>query len=309
MHRSHLLLPHFTRLADGRVVQRSRPDRAALAAATAEATQPSSDPLLVSLANEALAAPGGGAVIASLAGARTTIDPPAGGGCAILGLKCAAGTAAVASAVPCATVWADGGTRHGVLAWSVNRWGESLAIFRGPPDEGVATLSALTGTLLDLALCALGRGTPPCPSPTVWFPDGVFLHRLAKLFDRHNEVCPRRRLSWDSLSLLYPLNVSGEPLSPCVVRHLRRAFHQRNTWTSLRRGVVTQPASAPAILPGLTSEVAAWLDDGSFARWVLNRLSDPPSTLEWLCERVDAGLADELSLALGEVHSAGGEQP
>ena len=113
---------------------------------------------------------------------------------------------------------------------------------------------------------------------------------------------PGAQLSWDGLSRLYPLNGSAEPLAPGMTLHLRQDFHERNTWSSLRLRVVDQPAAAPAILPGLTPDVAEWLDDGSFARWVLSRVSDPPSTLDWLCRRLDRGLASDLHLALGEVH-------
>ena len=141
------------------------------------------------------------------------------------------------------------------------------------------------------------RASPPrCGSP-----DGVFLQRVSRLLDKRGGLCSRRRLTWDSVSLLYPLNVVGKPLSACVVRHLRQDFHERNTWSSLRRGVVEQPVAAPAILPGLTPAVAGWLDDGSFARWVLSRVSDAPSTLEWLCGRVHDSLAHDLSVALGDV--------
>ena len=306
MHRNHPLLPCFARLDDGRVVERKQTNRAALLAGSARAHRPSGDPLLVDLATGALAAPAGSIVMAAATGARTTIDPHSGGGLAMVGLRCPPDTAAVASAVPCATVWADGEARSGVLAWSVNRRGESLAMFREQLSESVEILSALAGPLLDVALRALGRDTPPCPSPTVWFPDGVFLHRLARLLDRRGGMFPRHPFSWEDLSRLYPLNCSGEPLPSSVTRYLRQDFHERNTWTSLRLRVVDQPDSAPAVMPGLTPDIAAWLDDGSFARWVLGGLTDAPSALEWLCERVDAGLADDLSLALGEVHGPAG---
>ena len=219
----------------------------------------------------------------------------------MIGLRCPPDTAAVAAAVQCQTRSPDGCRRGGVLAWSVDRRAASLALFREETSGNVELLSAVAGTLLDSALRALGLGTPPCPSPPVWFPDGVFLQRLARLLDRPS---PRLRHSpsWESLSVLYPLNGGGEPLSPCLTRGLRQHFHESNTWTSLRQDVAGLPDSAPAILPGLTPEIAHWLDDGSFARWVLSRVSDVPSTLAWLCADVEQNLAHDLSLALGEVH-------
>ena len=101
--------------------------------------------------------------------------------------------------------------------------------------------------------------------------------------------------------MLYPLSDTGEPLSPRLTRRLRQHFQAVNTWSSLRGGVAGLPPAAPAILPGLTPQVAGWLDDGAFARWVLSRVSDVPSTLEWLCSHLDQGLANQLSIALGDV--------
>ena len=299
MHTSHRLLPYFSRLDDGLVVERNHPAGATLAAGSAQACTTHQDPLLLDLASHALDLPAGGAVMAAATGATTTVDPPSSGVMAMIGLRCPPETVAVAAAARCETLWPDGRRRRGVLAWSLDRRRNSSALFREQPGHGAETLDAVAGTLLDAGLRALGQATPPCPSPAVWFPDGVFLHRLSRLLDRRGGICTRRPLGWGGLSRLYPLNVSAEPLTPGMTLRLRQGFHERNTWSSLRLGVVGQPADAPAILPGLTPDIAEWLDDGSFARWVLSRVPDPPSTLDWLCGRVDRGLASDLRLALG----------
>ena len=310
MHRNPRLLPFFSTLDDGRVVERGRgPGPGALVAGSTQTHPTTRDALLLDLASAALDTRPGGAVMAGDRGERTAIDPPPGGGVAMIGLRCPQGSTAVAASVQCETLWPDGDRRDGILAWSVDRQGGSLALFRAQPLGNTETLTAVAGTLLDAALRALGLHTPPCPSPTVWFPDGVFLARLARLLDRRGGLCARRGLSWESLSMLYPLNDTGKPLSPCLTRHLRQHFRERNTWSSLRRGVETLPASAPEILPGLTPEVAGWLDDGSFARWVLSRVSHAPSALEWLCARTGEDLAHHLSLALGRVHGPTGTAP
>ena len=301
MHPDHRILPYSTRLEDGRSAERAHPGSAAWMAGSALPSRAGTDPLLLDLALFALGLPDGGAVLATATGAKAPIDPPSGGGLAIIGLRCPPGTVAVAASTRCETLWTDGCRRSGALAWSVDRRGGSSALFCAHGADDVQSLSAVAGTLLDGGLRALGQSTPPCSSPTVWFPDGVFLHRVSRLLDRRGGLCTRRPLSWDSVSLLYPLNVSGRSLSSRATRHLRHDFHERNTWSSLRHGVVALPASAPAILPGLTPAVAGWLDDGSFARWVLSRVSDPPSTLEWLRGRVHGCLADDLSVALGDV--------
>ena len=164
----------------------------------------------------------------------------------------------MASSVQCQTLWTGGRRQSGVLAWSVDGHGGSLALFRDEAVGGAETLSAVAGTLLDAALRALGLPTRPCLSPTVWFPDGVFLHRVAQLLQRRGGACTRRRLGWESLSVLYPLNDTGEPLSWSLTRWLRQRFHTQNTWSSLRRGVVGLPAAAPAILPG-PDPAGCWL--------------------------------------------------
>ena len=295
-------LPHSSRHGDSPVSGHKHRRSPALATGTARATEPAHrDGQLFDLASDALAGPAGVILIAESNGAVTALDPPRGDGLAIIGLMCPPGTVAVATSAPCETRWPDGAGRSGVVAWSASRHGASLALFREHSTGGVEVLSAVAGTLLDAALRALGRRTPPCPVPAVHFPDGVFLRRVEGLLARRGGLCTRRRLGWDQLSVLHPLNGTGEPLSSCLLHSLRQGFHTRHTWSSLREGVVGLPASAPAILPGLTPEVAGWLDDASFARWVLSRVSDVPSSLEHLIGCVDEDLAHELSVALSPV--------
>lgn len=309
MHSNHRLLPFFTRLDDGRVVERERAPSMALLAGSAQAHPTGRDPLLLDLASQALDRSPGSAVVAGPGGATTTLEAPPGSGLALIGLRCPAATAAVACSVQCQTLWPDDHRRPGVLAWSVDRDGGSLALFRDEASSGAQTLSAVAGTLLDAALRALGQPTPPCLAPTVWFPDGVFLHRVSAMLARRGGPCDRRRVSWASLSALYPLNVTGAPTEPWLTRRLRQRFQASNTWSSLRRGAAGQPAGAPAILPGLTPPVAGWLDDSAFARWVLSRVSDAPSGLEWLCRSLSGPVVDHLALALGDVHDPCPESP
>ena len=306
MYPDHRILPYFSRLDEGCLVEPGHPGGAAWVPGCSRAERTGRDPLLLDLASHALRGPDGGAVLAKNTGARVPVDPPAGGGLALVGLRCPPETLAVAATSWCETLSPDGRRRSGALAWSVDRQGSSLAMFREQGAADVEMLSTVAGTLLDCGLRALGQPAPPCSSPAVWFPDGVFLQRVSRRLDKRGGSCTRRPLTWDRISLLYPLNVVDRPLSASVTRHLRQDFHARNTWSSLRRGVVEQPASAPAILPGLTPAVAGWLDDGSFARWVLSRVSDTPSTLERLCGRVDDSLAHDLSVALGDVSGPAG---
>jgi len=309
VHCQHRLLPFFSRLDDGCVVERERSLGAARMAGSAPTHPGGADPRLLELASQALDRPPGSAVVADSAGATITIEAPPGNGLALIGLRCPPATAAVASSVRCQTLWPDDERRPGVLAWSADRDGGSLALFRDEASSSAQSLSAVAGTLLDAALRSLGEATPQCLSPTVWFPDGVFIHRVSAMLARRGGPCDRRRLSWDSLSLLYPLNGTGEPTAPSFTRRLRHRFQASNTWSSLRHGAAELPAEAPAILPGLTPPVARWLDDGAFARWVLSRVPDAASALEWLCHSVSETVADHLALALGDVHDSSTESP
>lgn len=304
MHSNHRLLPFFTRLDDGRYVERERAPGEALLAGSSLAHPTGADPLLLDLASQALARSPGSAVVARPGGATTTLEAPPAGGLALIGLRCPAAAAAVACSVQCQTMRPDGHRRAGVLAWSVDRDGGSLALFHDEASSRAQALSAVAGTLLDAALRALGQPTPPCLAPTVWFPDGVFVHRVSAMLARRGGPCDRRRVSWDSLSVLYPLNVTGASTEPRLTRRLRQRFQASNTWASLRRDAAGLPAGAPAILPGLTPPVAGWLDDGAFARWVLSRVPDAPSGLGWLCRSLGGPVAGSLALALGDVHSS-----
>ena len=276
------------------------------ATGTARAAEPGRlDRLLLGLASDALRKPVGTILAARADHTATAHEPSSDDGLGIIGFVCPPGTIAVATSAPCETRWPDGTGRSGAVAWSASGQGGSLALFREHSTGGVEALSSVAGTLLDAALRALGRPTPPCPVPAVHFPDGVFLHQAQRLLTRRDGLCTRRRPGWDQLSLLHPLNGSGRPVSARLLFGLRQAFHVQHTWSSLREEFVSQPACEPEILPGLTPQVAGWLDDASFARWVLSRVSDVADGLDRLTGWVDQDVAHELRVALGPVHSTG----
>ena len=305
---AHLPLPysrHSRRRTHRPGAGRRHPTDPALATGTARAAEPERrDRLLLDLASDALDQPVGTILVAGADHAATALEPPSGEALGIIGFVCPPGTAAVATSAPCETRWPDGTGRSGVVAWSASRQGDSLALFREHSTGGVEALSSVAGTLLDAALRALGRPTPPCPVPAVHFPDGVFVRQAERLLTRRDGLCTRRRPGWDQLSLLHPLNGSGRPVSTRLLHGLRQAFHVRHTWSSLREEFVGQPASEPEILPGLTPQVAGWLDDASFARWVLSRISDVADGLERLTGQVDQDTAHALRVALGPLHGA-----
>ena len=84
---------------------------------------------------------------------------------------------------------------------------------------------------------------------------------------------PCERLGWGEMAALHPL-AQGGSLTPAELLERRTAFDRAHTWSSLRRSASLQGSDEPMVAPGLTPAVAAWLDDGTFARWVLAGLGD-----------------------------------
>ena len=76
MHPDHQILPYYSRLDDGRVVERKHPDGAAWVAGSAQANRTGRDPLLLDLASRALHLPDGGAVLATEHGSESTRSIP-----------------------------------------------------------------------------------------------------------------------------------------------------------------------------------------------------------------------------------------
>lgn len=146
---------------------------------------------------------------------------------------------------------------------SLLRQGDALADLPGPAS----------GTIPDLCRRVLGLATEPAPRSTAalwtlgWF-DAV----LAAWGD------PQQRAglgsSWARIAALHPAvdpDLERVPTPEQLVR-LARAHAAAWPWRRLR----TAPSGVR--LPGsaLPADVAAWMDDGFFARWTLGGL--PPAT-------------------------------
>jgi hypothetical protein len=138
------------------------------------------------------------------------------------------------------------------------------------PPEVLETRTA-EGDVADCLRRALGLPTAPPPHPPlVWWAvdwlDAVLDH-----------VCrdPRRRWSWAAISRLHPLSGPLPPDSPSALVARVREAAEGLDWSALRLAAATDlpPGSGPR--HPVAPEVAAWMDDGMFARWLLGSRPDP----------------------------------
>jgi hypothetical protein len=134
-----------------------------------------------------------------------------------------------------------------------------------PPSEG---------RLLDCLRRCFGLPTMPAPaSPAVlqasaWLADVLEAGRQSG-----------RALTWSEVSRLHPLArlVAGEAGADCseLLPVLTRVAGAAWSWADLRHQVQDFDGLGGLIDP----ELAAWMDDGMFARWVLSALPSPDDVL------------------------------
>jgi hypothetical protein len=126
-------------------------------------------------------------------------------------------------------------------------------------EDGTVLDDPGEGVVLDALRRALGLPTPPPPLPLAAFLDDLWLRELAS---------SPRRLSWTEAAALRPAPVG--------------------TWSVLRA----------CGWPGVDVDLAAWMDDGMFARWVAGTVPPRTELLEELAVRQTAAVARRVRLAL-----------
>lgn len=144
------------------------------------------------------------------------------------------------------------GDRRARVVTLVARTGEQHAV--ASFDDGTVVDEPAAGSVTDALRRCLGLPTPPPPCSTA---DLFASHWLASV------LAAGRRLTWKEVASLRP-----GPVFDVV------------DWADLRRTVA---AGSPAP-PGVSADVAAWMDDGMFARWVM--AGHPP--VDWLLDQLEA---------------------
>ena len=189
---------------------------------------------------------------------------------------CAIGTAATGTArhldAPAATVRVrtvhlvgrDGG-------WA-SRWAPlDLGADAGGADAGVADEPGRpVGRIDDACRRALGLPTPPPPGGTglLWA-----LRWLDDVIDDATTRCRRRRtVGWADVAALHPAvaalcdgGPADGPPTPRALGQMARQLEEWRDWAFLRQACAAGTHAEPEV----PAAVAAWLDEGAFARWVL----------------------------------------
>ena len=265
------------------------------------AITPTAPTALDDLTAFAIDLPPGSAVLCGDRGRRHVLEPVDHFYGPLVGLSCPFEVAAVGSVADCVVMYGDCPV-PAVVAWAANRLGQAtmgVRIGNDGNDSGFAAGKLADCPGLDVARRALGMATPVCRTRVVSMADAVFFHRVLGAVNRlgthrgpddgsgtaelerrsgggpasANRPGPARtepceRLDWGEMAALHPL-AQGVSLTPAELLERRTAFDRTHTWSSLRRSASLQGSDEPMVAPGLTPAVAAWLDDGSFARWVL----------------------------------------
>ncbi len=108
-----------------------------------------------------------------------------------------------------------------------------------------------------------------------------------------------RPLCWDQIAAGHPLVAGHEPVTPELLRERREAFDRRWSWRRLHQMAQHQSEGSRQPLTGLGPAMAAWLDEGSYARLVLSRLPHIPKAREYVLRHLEPLLACQLETALG----------
>jgi hypothetical protein len=126
------------------------------------------------------------------------------------------------------------------------------------------------GRMLDCLRRCLGLPTPPPPKGSGWVQSVLWLAAILEEGGRTD-----RRLGWREILELHPV-ASGVLESPDIevtednLLGLVRLASSIWTWERLRRDTIVNHWASQVV----SAEVAAWMDEGMFARWILAALPD-----------------------------------
>lgn len=138
-------------------------------------------------------------------------------------------------------------------------------------EDGTVVDEAGEGTVTDALLRALRVATAGPPVPTSELFAAIWLAELA---------ATGRPLSWPEAALLHPaLRVRAATFpkpQPEELISCGRSMHRALTWEKLRQRAADGRFDAG---PDIDEELARWMDDGMFARWVLGRMTPLPRLL------------------------------
>jgi hypothetical protein len=172
--------------------------------------------------------------------------------------------------------------RDGQVAWKTS-----------VPDGLPADQPPAEGRMLDCLRRCFGLATPPPPAPPGRLQVVVWLAAVLE-----EATTARRPLSWSEVGRLHPvaqvlgaeLVGSRMPLVPGLMRMAGSAW----SWEDFRLQAQRESGLQDVVDPDL----AGWMDDGMFARWVLSDLPSPDELLTALRPHLSPSAARRLSHAV-----------
>ena len=184
--------------------------------------------------------------------------------------------------------------RTGAVASSVRVVGDGIdpARFAATVDEQP------TGWVVDVVQRALGIATAPAEHDVGAWLDAIWLDSLLA------SLCaePCRPWPWADLAALHPLQEDGPAPTPMALAERGRRAAAATTWARLRM-LVAEGGDHDGVGPSdasswLSPELAAWLDDGAFARHLVGRYPPADALLAALGDLLPATGLTDVALAL-----------
>ena len=183
------------------------------------------------------------------------------------------------------TVW-------GTLVHLIERGGTSVSLLGRPGHEPLALggdTAAVEGRLGDACRRMLGLSTAPPPSDMTAHVIDLWLDVVAR------DGCDHPGLDWDAVVARHPAGpVPGAgsvcPTPALMARHTV-AFGAMLDWERYR-GTCVRLGRSP--FGDVDGDVAAWMDTGMFARWMLGEALPWPERMELLDGLLSPGAADRL---------------
>ncbi len=151
------------------------------------------------------------------------------------------------------------------------------------------------GTLPDLCRRVFELPTAPAPASTALLWTLVWLDRV---LEGWSDPTHRRRLtsSWPDVAALHPAACSApamsvrRPVEPSELAARARTHAGAWPWSRLR----AQPGEVHLPDAHVSAEVAAWMDDGFFARWALGSFPPAATLGREVIELLDGPVADRV---------------
>lgn len=180
----------------------------------------------------------------------------------------------------------------------VDRFGRSASVVRGPDGTVEEMAGDGEGRMIDACLRALGQPTAPPPPDSTALWAAIWVDHLLGAAARGEPIpdaaaAARRHPAIDLLAIHEP-TLLGEGITRLV--RVGELLGEARPWPELRHKAAAGEWSVPHVTP----EQAAWMDDGMFARWVLDQWPCCEELLEELDRRLPEEAADAVRATLAE---------